>query len=155
TNLLLHVTTALLLYALARRLLRLSTSLSELGSIVGGGVAALFFAIHPLRVESVALVTERRDVLSGALFVAAILLHLHAIAADGARRRWVRAASVALYPLSLGAKSSGMTLPLVLILLDIYPLRRLPGGRARWAPRSSMQVLLEKAPYLVLAVAAG
>jgi len=155
TNLLLHVTTALLLYALARRLLWLSTSFSELGSIVGGGVAALFFAIHPLRVESVAWVTERRDVLSGAPFVAAILLHLHAIEAEGARRRWLRAASVALYVLSLAAKSSGMTLPLVLILLDIYPLRRLPGGRARGAPRSSMRVLLEKGPYLALSVAAG
>jgi protein O-mannosyl-transferase len=155
TNLLLHVTTALLLYALVRRLLRLATSFSELGRAVGGGVAALFFAIHPLRVESVAWVTERRDVLSGALFVATILLHLCAIEAEGARRAWSRATSVALYALSLAAKSSGMTLPLVLILLDIYPLRRLPGGRARRAPVSSMRVLLEKAPYLVLAVAAG
>src|SRR5215469_675534 len=105
TNLLLHVTTALLLYALARRLLRLSISFTELGSIVGGGVAALFFAIHPLRVESVAWVTERRDVLSGFFSFASLLLYLRGVERNSWRKYW---GAVFLFACALLSKATSM-----------------------------------------------
>ena len=93
-------------------------------------MATLFFALHPLRAESVAWATERRDVLSGLFFLLTILLYLKA--ARGRRRAAppaARGVSVACYALALLSKSIVMTLPLVLVLLDIYPLGRL---QLRW-----------------------
>jgi hypothetical protein len=109
---------------------------------------ALLFAIHPLRVESVAWATERRDVLSGLFYLGTVLGYLRF--ADAKRRghpwRWWLAASVGCFFLSLLSKAWGITLPLVLLALDVYPLRRL-------ARRSdAIPLLLEKLPYAVLAV---
>ena len=81
TNLLLHAANAVVFFFVVRRLLtRALSSPSEHGYAlaVSAGFAALLFAIHPLRVESVAWVTERRDVLSGLLYLSAILIYLRA-----------------------------------------------------------------------------
>jgi hypothetical protein len=101
-------------------------------------------------VESVAWATERRDVLSGVWFLLTILLYLRAVETSGRRRRRLLALSVAAYLLALLSKAIVMTLPVVLILLDVYPLRRLAATRedGRWRP-----LLWEKAPYLALSVA--
>ena len=73
TNLLLHAANALLVYFLALRLYALGSSTSAVSSarIFAAAVAALAFSIHPLRVESVAWITERRDVLSALFFLRA------------------------------------------------------------------------------------
>src|SRR5712692_5504982 len=81
TSLLLHAANAVVFFFIVRRLLtRALSSPSERGYALAvcAGVAALVFAIHPLRVESVAWVTERRDVLSGLLYLSAILIYLRA-----------------------------------------------------------------------------
>ena len=65
------------------------------------------------------------------------------------------AASAALYVLSLLAKASGITLPLVLLVLDVYPLRRLGGGGGKWFGADARRVWMEKLPFFVAAVAAG
>src|SRR3990172_2175525 len=87
TSLLLHVANAVLFSFVARRLLRAA---APGGADAGpemrlfGGVAALLFAIHPLRVESVAWASDRRGVLGGVFFLAAVLAYLRAVeAADG------------------------------------------------------------------------
>jgi protein O-mannosyl-transferase len=154
TSVLLHVATAVAVYFLGLRLLRLAvgeagatSAPSELDLRVGAAIGALLFAVHPLRVESVAWVTERRDVLSGLLFVAAALAYVKA--ARGGPRLiavWYRAA-LALYVAALLSKSIAVTLPAVLLALDVYPLRRL-GGSAGWRVR---EVWLEKLPFLALA----
>jgi protein O-mannosyl-transferase len=148
TNVLLHAANAVLFYLLALRLLRLGLTEAGAGAIrLGAIVAALFFAIHPLRVESVAWVTERRDVLSALFYLLTALAYLKACAVDGPpRRRWLLA-SLGAYTLGLLSKSLIMSLPFVLLVLDVYPLRR---ARGRWR-----RVLLEKLPYLVLAIGAA
>ena len=102
--------------------------------MVWGAVgAAAVFAVHPLRVESVAWVTERRDVLSGLFFLLAVLSYLIAVergAGGGLDSRW-RGGSLGLFAAALLSKGSTMMLPAVLLLLDVYPLgRRARGLRA-------------------------
>ncbi len=154
TNLLLHTATACAFYFVALRLLPFSVA--DLGGStlrVGAGVSALFFAIHPLRVESVAWATERRDVLSGLFFILTILGYLKASAANEAwRRRWL-AASVGCYALALMSKATVMTLPVTLLLLDWYPLGRLGRRWQEWIAPEARQVWMEKIPYLLLGMA--
>lgn len=147
TSLLLHVVNAVLFYFVARRLLWARTSgAADQGPAVklGGAVAALLFAIHPLRVESVAWATERRDILCGLFFLLAVLAYLRAVETrDAARagRWWV--ASLGAFTAALLSKQAAMPLPAVLLLLDFYPLQRV------WSV-SWRRLLLEKVPYTVL-----
>ena len=147
TSLLLHVANAVLFYFVARRLLRAAApGAADAGPEMRlfGGVAALLFAIHPLRVESVAWASDRRDVLCGFFFLAAVLAYLRAVeTADvGRRRRW-QAASLGAFVAALLSKATAMPLPAVLLLLDLYPLRRLQVVGWR-------RLVVEKMPYGVL-----
>lgn len=153
SNLLLHAANAAVFYFVALRLLGLVTPGPRASTLrLGAAAAALFFAVHPLRAESVAWVTERRDVLSGLFFLLTILTYLKAREGEGTgRRRWL-AGSVGLYALAVSSKAAVMALPLVLILLDIYPLRRLAGWR-QWTAPKARRVWAEKIPYLLLAFA--
>jgi Flp pilus assembly protein TadD len=118
-------------------------------------VAALF-ALHPLRVESVAWVTERKDVLSGLFFILTLGAYVGYVRHPFS---WARYLAVALlFALALMSKSMVVTLPFVLLLLDYWPL-----GRTRWAepvvggnvtaPLS--RLLVEKLPLFALAAASG
>jgi tetratricopeptide (TPR) repeat protein len=153
TSLAIHLAATLACFVLARDLLRRTMDAGARPIALGALAAALFFAIHPLRVESVAWVTERRDVLSGLWFLLALIGYLQAADATGPRRRWWLAASIAAYALAGMSKAIVMTLPAVLVLLDVYPLRRLSGGWRGWRPRAARGVWLEKLPYLAIALA--
>jgi protein O-mannosyl-transferase len=150
TNLLLHSGSAALLYVIATRLLARAAGLTGWPLQAGAVASALFFSLHPLRVESVAWISERRDVLSGILFLATILLYLDSTEASGSRQRRLLLASLGTYVLAIGSKVLVVTLPLTLILLDIYPLRRLPLDPRRWFERSHRPLWLEKLSYFVL-----
>ena len=153
TNNLIHAANTAVFYLIALRLLGKASTLTS-GTLRAAGVmAALFFALHPLRTESVAWVTERRDVLSGLFFLLTILLYLAAADADGAPRRRLLVGSVTAYALALLSKSIVMTLPLVLLLLDVYPLGRLPLRRGMWREAATRALLREKLPYLALGFA--
>ncbi len=128
TSLLLHAAAALLFYEVC--LLLFEPKLKK-NAAAAAALAALFFALHPLRVESVAWIAERKGVLGGALWLAALYAHL--------RRR--RAAAFAAFALSLAAKPNGLTFPLVLLVLDAAWLRKRPSARAY-------------APYFALSAAA-
>ncbi len=134
TNLTLHLLAALIFYFIARRLIlaglnggdqRANFSLLIPASIAGF-TAALLWAVHPMRVESVAWATERRDVLSGVFLMLAVLLYLRMVQARcrGASGAGLFLAMLVVYVLSLLSKAVGMTLPVVLLMLDMYPLRR-------------------------------
>lgn len=156
TSLLLHAANAAVFYLIALRLLRLATSgWTDTTLRLSGAAAALFFALHPLRAESVAWATERRDVLSGLFFLLAVLTYLMACDADGARRRRVLFGSVGCYALAMASKPIVVTLPLLLILLDIYPLGRLGGRWRDWISLEARRVWMEKVPYFILAFAGG
>lgn len=129
-NLLVHAANAIAFYVVARRLLAAArdggwqAGHADPPVVWGAVAAALVFALHPLRAESVAWVTERRDVLSGFFFLTAVLAYLRAVEArDRPAAGWM-AGSVALFAAGLLSKASIMALPAVLVLLDVYPLKR-------------------------------
>lgn len=148
TNLVLHAANAVVFWLVTMELLRVAAPPPKAESPttvpLAAAVGALFFAVHPLRVESVAWASERRDVLSGLFFLLTILMYVRA-AGDPARRPRRLAVAVLCFALSLLAKAWAITLPAVLLVLDAYPLRRLGGGRPVWP------VLREKIPFAVLA----
>src|SRR5439155_8956336 len=155
TSLVIFAANAPVFYFVALRLFRQATGFAAGPLRLAAIAATLFFAIHPLRAESVGWATERRDVLSGLFYLLTILMYLKACDANGKRRGWLLAGSVGLYVLALVSKASVMVLPLALVVLDIYPLRRLGW---RWRERTgapTRAVWLEKIPFFVLGVAGG
>ena len=156
TTLLLHAANAAVFYFVVRRILTLalpSPSEREHVLAVTAGFAALLFAIHPLRVESVAWVTERRDVLSGLFYLLTILVYLRACERETHGRGWYWL-SVVVFGGALLSKSMAVSLPVVLLILDVYPLRRLGGSRGWWSA-PARRVYLEKIPFVLLAAAAS
>jgi hypothetical protein len=136
TSLLLHVGNCLLLFLF---LVRTTNALWR------SALAAALFALHPLHVESVAWISQRKDLLS-TLFWNLALLGYAGYAADPRKRRF--GLTLLFFCLGLMAKPMVVTLPLVLLLLDYWPLGRLQGKQF-----SSLKPLfLEKAPFLVLSI---
>src|SRR2546426_4295088 len=130
TSLLLHAANAVVFFFVVRRILTLALpSPAERGHAltVSAGFAALVFAIHPLRVESVAWATERRDVLSGLFYLLTILLYLRASERGERGRGWYWG-TVGLFACALLSKAVAVSVPVVLLILDVYPLRRLGGS---------------------------
>lgn len=153
TSVLLHTATTVAFYFVARRLLAMSApSWSPQSLATAALAAALFFGIHPLRAESVAWVTERRDVLSGLFFMLALLGYLRA-REEGPRSRLWFGLSVGAYALAALSKSIVVSLPIVLLLLDVYPLRRL-GSEPRRG-RRARELIVEKGPYFLVALITG
>lgn len=136
TNLLLHSANALLLFLVLRCLT---------GATWRSAAVSALFAVHPLRVESVAWVAERKDLLCAFFSICAMAAY-----ASWVRRPsgWRRARVIFLFALALLAKPMAIALPCVFLLLDAWPLRRFDWARGRrWLP-----LVLEKAPLFVLAV---
>ncbi len=148
TNVLIHAINALLLYLL----FRWATAATWPSAFV-----AAAFALHPLHVESVAWVAQRKDVLSTMFVLLTMLAYVGyvrsgATVASPVRARWGRClawygCSVGCYGLAVMAKPMVVTLPLLLMLLDIWPLTRVGPGRRFWL------LLLEKTPFALLAAA--
>ncbi|HUG36258.1 MAG TPA: tetratricopeptide repeat protein [Candidatus Limnocylindrales bacterium] len=159
TSVVLHSTNAVLLYLVARRLLAagLGTARDAEPSIrLGASVAALLFAVHPLRVESVVWITERRDVVVGLFTLLTVLAYLRAVR-RGERGRlhagWYGAA-LAGFALALLSKAIVVALPVALLALDVYPLRRAEAvSDLRPRRRRMLGLVLEKLPFLALAAA--
>jgi tetratricopeptide (TPR) repeat protein len=133
TNVLLHSAAAIFLFL---ALLELTDA-----RWASAFVAALF-AIHPLRVESVAWIAERKDVLSGLFFM--LILWRYAVYARARRPTSGQyVLIVVLFALGLMCKPTLVTVPFVLILLDYWPLRRVP-------VKSLKDLLVEKIPFFIL-----
>jgi tetratricopeptide (TPR) repeat protein len=130
TNVLLHATTVMLLFMVLARMT---------GGFWRSAMVAALFAIHPLHVESVAWVCERKDVLSGLFFVLTLGIYVDYVRSPFSPRRYLLL--IAAFALGLMAKPMLVTLPLVLLLLDYWPLHRFP---LRW------QLVKEKIPLLLL-----
>lgn len=184
TALLWHAAAAIALFLLSRRFFEIAQPGLITRPMLGracAAFAALLFAVHPLRVESVAWATERKDVMSGCFAILAVLVYLrthrpfgvsdpHAPAqwelrfepAAGATPRQHEtsrghlggiAAATLLFAASLLSKTIALGLPAVLSLLDFYPLRRLDG--TTWWTRDSRHVWLEKLPFWLCSTAAA
>jgi tetratricopeptide (TPR) repeat protein len=136
TNLLLHATNAALLFWILSGMT---------GAVWRSAVVAGLFALHPLRVESIIWVTERKDVLSTLFWLLTVLAYLRYVRAPGVGRYLLVAAALAL---GLMAKPMLVTLPFALLLLDYWPLRRF--GR-----HSGGRLFAEKLPLLAIATASA
>jgi Flp pilus assembly protein TadD len=154
TNVVLHAANVVLFFFLALQLLpRALPWATALEARAGAVLAALFFGIHPLRAESVAWATERRDVLSGLMFLTCLLCYVTSTVREGWPRRWRLVAALMSFMLALLSKSITMTLPLALLILDFYPLRRLTLTPASWLGQAGRRVLLEKIPFILVGLA--
>ena len=134
-NLALHITNTILLFLILLRMTRARWQ--------SAFVAALF-AVHPLHVESVAWAAERKDVLCTLFWMICTMAYVWYLEQPN-RRRYLLVAGV--FALGLMTKPMAVTLPFVLLLLDIWPLRRLHRGFGR--------LVLEKVPLFVLSVASS
>jgi tetratricopeptide (TPR) repeat protein len=139
TSLALHVVNCVLLFVGLRRLT---------GEHWPSAFVAAIFAVHPLHVESVAWVTERKDVLSTCFLLLAIGAYQR-YAARPTSRRYVLMA--ALFTLALMSKPMVVTLPALLLLLDYWPLQR--GGDAAAGKQPWRRLIVEKAPLVALSAA--
>jgi Flp pilus assembly protein TadD len=153
TNVLLHAGNAALAYLVARRLLEAAVSRrrgegqSPLDLTTGAGAAALLWSLHPLRAEPVAWITGRADVLCGTSVLLATWLYLNAVDGEGTPARpGLVLASAAGLAAGILSKGVAVTLPLVLLVLDVYPLRRLHRMGIR-------RLLQEKMPLLMVSLA--
>ena len=155
TSLAFHMLNAVLFYRVAARLLRLASPAADDAAVaVAAAFAALFFALHPLRVESVAWLSGQHDLQAATFYLLAILCHLRACSDEARRRRWLSGCA-ALFAAAMLSKVNGITLPIALLLLDFYPLRRLPADPRQWLEPQHRRVWLEKLPLLAVAVVAG
>jgi len=149
TNVALHATNAWLLYTVLR---------AATGAVGRSGLVALWFAVHPLHVESVAWIAERKDVLSGCGLLLTLLAYQRYVARPSPSRYAIMAL---VFAIGLLAKSMLVTLPILLLLWDFWPLQRLPEisavrSRAAASPwRTLTHRLVEKLPLLALAVVDG
>src|SRR2546427_1522467 len=148
TSLLLHAVTAVLFYFVSRHLIGLATGRPEAwATAAGAAVAALLFAVHPLRAESVVWVTERRDVVSGAFYMLTLLAWFRAVERQPPSPRWYWAPA-ALFACARLSKALTVALPVVLLVLDVYPLRRL-GGAQGWRTPAAPPVFASKTPVTI------
>jgi len=153
-----HAAAAALLFLFLLELLdlRRATASAPSGRALAAAAAgALFWSVHPLRVESVAWATERRDPISAVFLLLAALTYVRGASGDARHHARRLAAAWGFVLLSLLAKAWGMTFFLVLIALDFYPLRRLPFSTAAVADRRYRRVWAEKIPFVALGFAAA
>jgi tetratricopeptide (TPR) repeat protein len=138
TNVLLHILNTLLLFLVLRRMT---------GFAWRSAFIAAVFAVHPLHVESVAWIAERKDVLSATFWMLTLLAYVRYVDTPN----WKRYLAVAiLYALGLMAKPMLVSLPLILLLLDYWPLDRLNPSRPK--PRAGfVRLMVEKLPLVALA----
>jgi tetratricopeptide (TPR) repeat protein len=132
-NVLLHAANAVLVYWVLTRMT---------GAIWKSAIVAALFALHPLHVQSVAWVAERKDVLSTFFMLLTLLAYERYV--KSSKWQWY-AAVIVLFALALMAKPMAITLPLIFLLLDWWPLER----------RDVKRAILEKIPLLALAAASA
>jgi Flp pilus assembly protein TadD len=141
TSLLLHMANSVLLFLLLNRMT---------GALWRSAWVAAVFALHPLRVESVVWVAERKDVLSTffwMLTVGAYVRYAEEFKVQSSRFKVFYGLSLMFFAFGLMSKAMLVTLPFILLLLDYWPLRRLEFG-----PRFSWRLLVEKIPFVLLAI---
>ena len=143
TNILLHSTNAVLLWLLLKRMTKCSWP---------SALVAALFAWHPLNVESVAWIAERKNVLSTFFFILTVWTYLRYVEHPQPARY---AMALLLFAAGLAAKPMLVTLPFIFLLLDYWPLQRFSSGQngLKMAAWENWGLLLEKIPFLLFSVA--
>ena len=153
TSLLLQVVDALVLYVLTIALLvrcRPDWCLeSPWMCSLSAGMATALFAVHPLRVEPVAWASSQPYLPCILFSMLAVLAYLRAFPMDSSPRSGWLLGSLLLFVAANLFKVVAVSLPAVLLILDVYPLRRFPDETGRWFGASARRALLEKVPFVV------
>lgn len=113
-------------------------------SAVAAGIAALLFAVHPMRVESVTWIAGRKDILYGMFYLLAATTHVLYLRVERSKKAIWFIATIILFFTSLMCKSVGVTLPVVLLLVDLYERRK-----------PSVMMIVEKLPLFALSIIFG
>jgi len=149
TNVLFHIVNSMLLFIVFKRMT---------GRIWQSALVAALFALHPLHVESVAWVAERKDVLSTFFWMLTMYAYAWYVEHPGIKRYL---SALLFFILGLMAKPMLVTLPFVLLLLDYWPLRRFQFRNSQDNSRNSFQtsamlpMLWEKAPFFIVSIASS
>ncbi len=159
TNNILHALNAALVVILLARILtsvvnhkRNRTFLTDRAIVIAGAATGLLFGIHPLHVESVAWIAERKDLLCALFYLLAVIAYTYnarETAADNAHSlcfSWTYLVSIVFFCLALLSKPMAVTLPLVLFILDWHPFDRIKSLKTFW------KVLFEKLPFAALSL---
>jgi hypothetical protein len=146
-NNILHSLNALLVFILAVTLFGKARRNAD--KFFAGAFAALLFGLHPLHVESVSWIAERKDVLCGFFFLLSLIAYLSFVDAPSGKRAFKYAATLVLFALALLSKPMAVTLPVVLLITDIYPLGRIK----RLSDLKT--VLPDKIPFFLLSLGSG
>ena len=137
TNVLLHCLAVVLLFVALERMT---------GALWRSAFVSAVFAVHPLHVESVAWIAERKDVLSAVFFMVTLLAYFHYTRSPSIGRYLIVAI---VFALGLMSKPMLVTLPFVLLLLDYWPLGRFDAHRSNTG-RQVLQLVMEKIPLIAL-----
>lgn len=149
TNSLFHASNALLVFILTFKLVKQSNPRDDLSknALITGAVTAILFGIHPIHVESVAWISERKDVLSAFFYLLSLLAYLSYTSAISSRKHLYYWVCLAFFVLALMSKPMAVSLPIVLLILDFYLLGRLTA--------SIKNMLIEKLPFFLLSLFAS
>jgi tetratricopeptide (TPR) repeat protein len=148
-NVLLHLANSLLVFLVLYEMA---------GKLWRSAFVAFLFALHPLHVESVAWIAERKDVLSTLFWMLTIWCYCRYVKYSGT---WRYVCALILFVMGLMAKPMVVTLPFVLLLLDFWPLQRLRLGNQESLPvegankKSTSFLILEKVPFFILVLASS
>lgn len=156
TNIIVHSVNTLLLFILMLYLLTsdklAKSSFSETNdktnkrNIFAASVTALLFGIHPIHVESVAWVSERKDVLSTFFVLLSLIFYSkYALSQEIKRKSWYYILSLSLFVLALMSKPMAVTLPFILVILDIFPFQRFGSKKSLGA---NIKLVMEKLPFV-------
>lgn len=149
TNVILHSINTSLVFLLCIRLFQAASPKGRAmtgGRMVAALTAALLFGLHPLHVESVAWISERKDVLSGFFFLLSLIMYLESAQSDS-KKALKYFATLLLFTLSILSKPMAVTTPVILLLIDFYPLKRFAAGIGK--------PFIEKVPFLAVSTLSG
>ncbi|MHC4184099.1 MAG: tetratricopeptide repeat protein, partial [Planctomycetota bacterium] len=147
TNILIHGLNTFLVVVLTILLIRASSEKKSTNGIflISGITTGMLFGLHPIHVESVVWASERKDVLCAFFFLLSILSYIRYTSALN-RKAGLYVSCLVFFMLSLMSKPMAVTLPIVLLILDVYPLRRMKLRNIT----DSWRVIGEKVPLFVL-----
>lgn len=152
TNLVFHVADTFVVGYLSSVMVAIAAGPERKGGldlpVFVGLFAAILFGLHPAHVESVAWVSERKDVVSGFFFILSLLFYIRYVQAEGGKKASRYILSLICFFLSVAGKPMAVTLPAVLLMLDLWPL-----GRFKGSLTFVKRLIIEKLPFF--AISAG
>lgn len=142
SNIVLHALNTFIVYILAVSLIKSGNYMQHKETLFAGCITAFLFGIHPLHVESVAWVSERKDLLCAFFFLSSIISYLRYVSEKSGVVHYL--ISLLLFALAVMSKPMAISLPIVLLILDYFPMKRLT------VAGKTIKTLMEKIPFFFI-----